>query len=146
MNDELIIKVLFGCMAVDGDMAIEEQVELKRICLMETNYSEQEMVEMITQLSDTLSSDSAMINSLLKGFSGYALSEDSQVALLESLIQMILADGVIQYEEIEYFARVCEVLSIPRELVAEVFPERVEWLDLARRDTENLLVPKLIIH
>lgn len=146
MNNELMIKVLFGCMAVDGDIAIEEQAELKRICLMETDYSEQQVVEMIKQLSDTLSSDSAMINTLLKGFSGYTLSEDLQVVLLESLIQMVLADGVIQYEEIVYFARVCEVLSIPRELVAEVFPERVEWLDLARRDIEDLIVPKLVIH
>lgn len=146
MNDELIIKVLFGCMAVDGDIAIEEQAELKRICLMETDYSEQQVVEMITQLSDALSSDSAMINTLLKDLSGYTLSEDLQVVLLESLIQMVLADGVIQYEEIEYFARVCEVLSIPRELVAEVFPERVEWLDIARRDTEDLVIPKLIVH
>lgn len=146
MNNELMIKVLFGCMAVDGDIAIEEQAELKRICLMETDYSEQQVVEMIKQLSDTLSSDSAMINTLLKDLSGYSLSEDLQVVLLESLIQMVLADGVIQYEEIVYFARVCEVLSIPRELVAEVFPERVEWLDLARRDIEDLIVPKLVIH
>ena len=130
MDERLIIEILFHCMACDGDISPSEQEVLNRICLMETTLRASEIEAYIQALSNGLATREASLGLFLKSLSEVHLDEQQQIFLLESLIQMILADGILQHEEVAYFKNVCTALCIPRGLVHENFPEREEWLDV----------------
>lgn len=130
MNEQLIVETLFYCMVCDGDTPPEEQAQLKQTCLLETNLQEEEIEQSIHNLTVAFAEQANTINSFLKQLSSIKLDEAQQVFLIECLIQMILADGVLHQKEILYFKGVCKSLSISRELICENFPEIEEWLDV----------------
>ena len=130
MDERLIVELLFHCMACDGEIAHSEQEVLYKICLMETELRTEEIESYIQELVKALTERRGTLDVFLKKLAGVHLEEAQQVFLLESLIQMILADGVLQHEEVAYFNRVCQALSVPRELVRDNFPDYEDWLDM----------------
>ena len=105
---------------------------------METNLQCSEIELYIQELSKGLAMRETDLGLFLKSLSEVHLDEEQQIFLLESLIQMILADGILRYEEVAYFNNVCMALSIPRELVHEHFPEREEWLDMEELSLKHI--------
>lgn len=130
MNEQLIVEILFYCMACDGDIAIEEQAQLRQICLLETSIQTSELEQSIQTLCSNLDEFGANLRAFFKELSEAKLNEEEQIFVLESLIQMVLADGILQHQEVLYFSSVCRALGIKRELVEDNFPEHVEWLDV----------------
>jgi len=105
---------------------------------METSLQPLDIELYIQELSASLAVREANLGVFLKKLSKEQLSEEQQTFLLESLIQMILADGILRYEEVAYFNNVCKALSIPRELIHEHFPEREEWLDMEELSLKHI--------
>ena len=138
MDERLIVEILFHCMVCDGEIAPSEQEILKKICLMETSLQPLDIELYIQELSASLAVREANLGVFLKKLSKEQLSEEQQIFLLESLIQMILADGILRHEEVAYFNNVCKALSIPRELIHEHFPEREEWLDMEELSLKHI--------
>ena len=115
MDERLIVELLFHCMACDGEIAHSEQEVLYKICLMETELRTEEIESYIQELVKALTEQRGTLGVFLKKLAGVHLEEAQQV---------------LQHEEVAYFNRVCQALSVPRELVRDNFPDYEDWLDM----------------
>ncbi|KGN98308.1 TerB family tellurite resistance protein [Porphyromonas sp. COT-290 OH3588] len=138
MDHTLIIDLLFHCMASDGHLAKEEFDCLRHICLIETDIETNEIENILSKLSTDLEEGRLDTEAFVASLRGLKIEDLEAIQLTESLIQMILTDNVVQYEEIVYFRKVCRALSITRDMIESNFPDRLGWFDTGEfLDAEN---------
>ena len=140
--NNLLFRTAFCCMACDGAIDPKEVTTVKLICeklsffenfdfQTETNFLIKEINE---RGKEFLLSYFNLLNNV-------SLTEEEELALIDIAIQVIWADGILQYSEIKFFKNICHRLKVSDEKILERFSEveDIERFFEKEIETESIL-------
>ncbi|MCX8065121.1 MAG: TerB family tellurite resistance protein [Candidatus Hydrogenedentes bacterium] len=137
----LLIKTIFCCMTVDGEIEEREISKLKELLTAVGKH--------LSTIADIEENINKLINDINKEGKKFILdhilfltanenklSEDEKFTIINHLLSMIKADEEINYQEILYFKEVVKALKISKEKILGRFPD-IE-LSLVEQDIASL--------
>lgn len=139
-NKDLFIKTAFAVMACDGDIAPEELDLLYHNDTLKSLCSPDELrLQLSTYLQEIQSKGADFLSDYLRELKLHNFSQEDALKIALLTLDIIEADGILQYTEIKMFKRIRSRLAIDDELILQ--HAKPEILGSA---TEDFLLPDLI--
>ena len=138
MNQELLLKTAFCCMACDGDIAPDEIRLLNDFVSDSRYFSELDVQTVINDyIIDINQSGSAFLAKYLNEVRDAQLNDTDAVQVLDIAMRIIEADNVVEYSEISFFKNIRNQLNISDDILYEQFPGKDDYL------LPDIVAPKL---
>lgn len=120
--NKLILQTAFCCMASDGNIDKREIATIKSMCekspLLKSFDIQTELNLLIEEINKK---GKEFIMNYLEFLKNTSLSEEDELTLLDSAIQTILADELIEYSEIKFFKNIRYRLKVSDDKILERF-------------------------
>lgn len=136
---ELFLKTLFCCSACDGDIAPSEIALIKNIITGKQIFAGLNVEALLNEYVKRINEKGKLfLKEFLNELSVANMSDNDQITLIDLAIQMIEADNVIQYSEVQFFKKVRWNLSISDEAILAKLPIAEDYLlpDIVADDKE----------
>jgi len=102
--NSLLLKTAFACMACDGDIATEEVQLIKDYAKSSESFGDIDIDKKLNELVNEINQNGKrFLKDYLTDVYEATLSVEQELQLLTVAVQMILADKVIEYNEIKFF-------------------------------------------
>ena len=117
------LRVAYGCMACDGDIAPAE-VSCLRSIAVQMGQPATEVEAALKSIGKAFAADSAgTVGRALKELRESKLSGEDSALLLDILVQLVEADGTIRHSEAHFIRELVERLALDREALRRAHPE-----------------------
>lgn len=129
MDNELLLKTIFCCMASDGSIAPEEIAFLKEFIAKEKIASVDKIEISINKYISALNSQGrTFLDDFIDSISSYNLSEEEEIKLTSIAIKTIEADNKIEYSEISFLKLIIAKLKLPIKNLIKAFPDKEDYI------------------
>jgi uncharacterized tellurite resistance protein B-like protein len=128
--NKLLLKTAFSCMACDGDIDKREVKLIKQLHQENKTFGD---IDIDSELDILLLAINKEGHQFLKGYfnllKSFELTQNEELKLIEIAIEVIKADGIIEYSEIKFFKVIRSNLKIKDEKILEKYPDFEEYLE-----------------
>ena len=122
------LRLAYGCMACDGEIAVSELSCLRSIAVQMGKPSA-EVASSLSTIRNEFETDAAdMVNAAKRRLAELELSIDESITLMDLLVQLVEADGKIHPSEHQYVRDVVATLNLDRKTLRKAHPEWREYL------------------
>lgn len=126
---EIYLLTAFVCSACDGDIAPKEIALLKNWCDKSKLFGD---IDVETKLNEYIEFINKYGNRFIAEFllllDSSDLADEEQLEIIRIAIEMIEADGLIQYSEIKFFKKLRSCLSISDDAILNEIPDKDDYL------------------
>ena len=128
--NKLLLKTAFCCMACDGDIDKREIKLIKRLHKDHKTFGEIDINGELDLLLLLINQEGPkFLKDYFKELTTFELSEANELKLVEVAIQIIKADGKIEYSEIKFFKVLRSKLKIKDKPILEKHPDFEDYLE-----------------
>ena len=128
MNEELLLKTAFCCMACDGEIAPDEIRQISEYIAVSNSFGN---IDAQAHLNDYIveinTRKSLFLIDFLKEIHDADLDDDEAIKVLDVAIKMIEADNVVEYSEISFIKKLRNQFSISDEVLNEKMPDKEDY-------------------
>lgn len=128
-KEELYLKIIFCCIACDGNIATEEVDMVKNLCAKDRIFhnldSEEYLNSWITEINEQ---GGVFLQTYLKEINSVELNKQEQLLLVSLAIKAIEADNSIEYAEVKFFKKIRSKLNISDEAILAEHPDKEDFL------------------
>ena len=135
------LRIAYGCMACDGEIVKAEVSCLRSIAVQMGHPTEQVNDELETFQREFVADAHGIDSTVRRTLSSMELSVQDSELLLEMLVQLVEADGVIQPNEMRYIRGIVDELDLDRQTLRDLHPEWKDYLVEDIRATESIEWP-----
>ena len=128
--NHLLLKTVFSCMACDGDIDSKEIDLIKKMHLDSKVFGDINIDEALNQLLNTLKENGkSFFKEVFSTLSNTELSDEEELKIIESCIEIIKADDKIEYQEIKFFKVIRSKLNLSDERIISGHPDFEAYLE-----------------
>jgi uncharacterized tellurite resistance protein B-like protein len=126
---KFLFKGAVFAMACDGDIDESEIKEIELIAENEIYFMGFDYkIPMKEEIKLIKSGGKNAINGFLTQLSKTDLKEKQEIILIEVLVRVIEADGIIDPNEVKFIQLILSKLNIEKETIITLFPKQINWL------------------
>lgn len=126
---EIYLLTAFVCSACDGDIAPREIALLKDWSDKSELFGD---IDAEAKLNEYVESINKHGNRFIKEFllvlASNDFTEEEQLQIIRVAIEMIEADGLMQYSEVKFFKKLRSCLSISDDAILNILPDKEDYL------------------
>ena len=122
------LQIAYGCMACDGEIAAAEVSCLRSIAIQMGQPVKQVDAGLQAVHERFVADAHGMVDRARNKLLSQGMSAQDSVLLLDLLIQLVEADGVIQPNEVRYIRDIVNGLDLDREALSAMHPEWQSYL------------------
>lgn len=122
------LRVAYGCMACDGEIAPVEVTCLRSIAIQMGQPAKLVDADLLAVREEFVADAQGMISRARKKLLSRGMYVDDSALLLDLLIQLVEADGVIRPNETRYIRDLVEDLDLDRKALRIMHPEWQSYL------------------
>lgn len=128
-KEELYLKIIFCCIACDGNIATEEVDMVRNLCAKDRIFhnldSEEYLNSWITEINEQ---GGVFLQTYLKEINSVELNKQEQLLLVSLAIKAIEADNSIEHAEVKFFKKIRSKLTISDEAILAEHPDKEDFL------------------
>lgn len=128
-SSEIYLLTAFFCSACDGDIAPREIALVKNWTEKSNLFGDIDVEAKLNEYVETINKyGNRFIKEFLLLLEESELSIEEQKEIIKIAIEMIEADGLIQYSEVKFFKRLRSCLNITDEEIFAILPDKEDYL------------------
>lgn len=129
MNNKLLLKTAFACMACDGEVDPKETDYILDMVRKNKKFNEIDVKLELQKYAEELNrSNKSFFDTLFSEIRDACLSQEDELLLISFAIKIIEADEVIEYREIKFFKLIRSYLKVSDNVILENFPGKEDYI------------------